>query len=257
MKTKKTSLFSNCFHRMKDVYLNIKLNLISKQYPVMPIIQYPCYKSMDEFIDTKQLKAIDQEVTQFIESYLMTEQANTRHFETGEITQFPWQSKVTKSYVVQLTRHATEYDYLDINKPELWNLTKYAKQVPLLMAFIRTLPFEKTARIMIIFDKGGHGVTAHRDHSIQDLCHEFIWFRTNFNKRFYVYHNKQKKYIESYSAWFDTVNQLHGSDPAQTLNFSIRVDGIFNEEMQKKIPFPAINPASRSAYWACRKTASR
>jgi hypothetical protein len=33
----------------------------------------------------------------------------------------------------------------------------------------------------------------------------------------------EKLYVESYSAWFDSVNQYHGSDSIDGLSFSIRV----------------------------------
>jgi hypothetical protein len=60
----------------------------------------------------------------------------------------------------------------------------------------------------------------------------------------------EKKYVESYSAWFDTVNQFHGTDAGTGLTFSIRVDGTFTDEFRKRIPTPAQNLASTPALWA-------
>jgi hypothetical protein len=61
----------------------------------------------------------------------------------------------------------------------------------------------------------------------------------------------EKRYVESYSAWFDTVNQFHGTDPGEGLTFSIRVDGSFTDEFRQRIPTPpAGNRAATSALWA-------
>lgn len=71
-------------------------------------------------------------------------------------------------------------------------------------------------------------------------------------KPFYVLdqHTGEKLYVDSFSAWFDTVNQYHGSDPADGLTFSIRVDGRFTDEFAAKIPRPGNNAASTPSYWA-------
>ena len=60
----------------------------------------------------------------------------------------------------------------------------------------------------------------------------------------------ERKYIEGYSAWFDSVNQFHGSDPVEGLAFSIRVDGKFTDEFKARIPKPELNPASTPSFWA-------
>jgi hypothetical protein len=106
---------------------------------------------------------------------------------------------------------------------------------------------------MIIYDDLARPVTAHRDHIETDVCHEFIWFRTNLKKPFYVLNHEtnEKLYVESHSAWFDSVNQYHGSEAAEGLSFSIRVDGIFSDEFRGKIPKPETNLASTPSYWAC------
>jgi hypothetical protein len=150
------------------------------------------------------------------------------------------------------TKPGTIYNYLDLNKPELWELTKSAEEFSLLMDFISTLPFQQTGRMLIIYDDRGAEVPAHRDHLDSEICHDFIWFRTNLNKPFYMLnHNTgEKLYVSSHSAWFDTVNQFHGCDAKPGLSFSIRVDGIFDRRFSSTIPKPPSNPASTPAYWA-------
>jgi hypothetical protein len=107
--------------------------------------------------------------------------------------------------------------------------------------------------MLVIYDDSGKIVPAHRDHLDTEACNEFFWFRTNFKKPFYMLNpdTNEKKYVESYSAWFDSVNQYHGCDGAEGLSFSIRVDGKFTEEFRNMIPKPDFNPSSTPALWAC------
>jgi hypothetical protein len=120
------------------------------------------------------------------------------------------------------------------------------------MKFIRTLPFEATGRMIIMYDDSGRAVPAHRDHDSTDLCHEFIWFRTNLDKPFYMLNpdSGEKRYVGSYAAWFDTVNQFHGADATGGLSFSIRVDGRFTGALRERIPTEPGNSAAAPALWA-------
>jgi hypothetical protein len=114
------------------------------------------------------------------------------------------------------------------------------------------MPFKATGRILIMYDEISRPVPAHRDHIETEICHDFIWFRTNLKKPFYLLNHDtgEKKYVESYSAWFDTVNQFHGTDACEGLSYSIRVDGVFTDEFKAQIPKPSLNPASTPALWA-------
>jgi hypothetical protein len=143
--------------------------------------------------------------------------------------------------------------YFDLDRTELWKPSEAANDFSLLMDFIRTMPFKSTGRMLIMYDTVERPVPAHRDHIETELCHDFIWFRTNLKKPFYMLNHKtnEKKYVESYSAWFDSVNQFHGSDPYDGLSFSIRVDGHFTDEFKERIPKPDYNLASTPSFWAC------
>ena len=107
--------------------------------------------------------------------------------------------------------------------------------------------------MIIMYDDSGRAVTAHRDHDSVDLCHEFVWFRTSFNKPFYMLNPEtgEKLYVASHAAWFDTVNQYHGADASGGLSFSIRIDGVFTDEFRSRIPFPARGRAAAPSLWAC------
>jgi hypothetical protein len=142
--------------------------------------------------------------------------------------------------------------YYDLDDTGLWKPSDEAAEFPELMDFIATLPFAATGRMLIIYDDSGREVPAHRDHDSRDLCHEFIWLRTNFDKPFYMLNPEtgEKLYVESHSAWFDSVNQFHGADSTGGLSFSIRIDGRFSDDFRKDIPFPETGRSAAPALWA-------
>jgi hypothetical protein len=142
--------------------------------------------------------------------------------------------------------------YYDLDDTDVWQPSGEAEEFPELMDFLATLPFAATGRMLIIYDDSGREVPAHRDHDSEDLCHEFIWLRTNFDKPFYMLDpgTGEKLYVSSHSAWFDTVNQFHGADSTGGLSFSLRVDGRFSDDLRRLIPFPASGRSAAPALWA-------
>ena len=219
-------------------------------FPVDPRISYPSYKSFDEFIDIERLRSLDGYITQKIKRRILAQ--NDFEFYTGPYRLEDASPKHPGSRMIYLAYSEKPDSYFDLDRTELWHPTADANEFALLTDFIRTLPFQATGRMMIIYDDLARPVTAHRDHIETDVCHEFIWFRTNLKKPFYVLNHKtnEKLYVESHSAWFDSVNQYHGGDAAEGLSFSIRVDGKFTDEFRAKIPKPEINLASTPSYWA-------
>ncbi|HEX8288393.1 MAG TPA: hypothetical protein VF556_10375 [Pyrinomonadaceae bacterium] len=220
-------------------------------YPVDPQITYPSYKSFDEFIDVERLRSLDGYITQKIKRRMAAQ--NDYQFYTGPYRLQNESPQHPGTRMVYLAHSEKPDSYFDLDRTELWHPTPNANEFALLMDFIRTLPFKATGRMLIMYDTVARPVTAHRDHIETELCHDFIWFRTNLKKPFYMLNHKtgEKKYVESYSAWFDSVNQYHGSDPIDGLSFSIRVDGHFTDEFKASIPKPSINLASTPSYWAC------
>ena len=215
-------------------------------------IAYPSYKSFDEFIDVDRLRSLDGYVTQRIKRRLQTQEQDLK-FYTGPYRLDDGAPGRPGSRMIYLSFSEKPDSYFDLDKTELWHPTVYANEFALLMDFIGTLPFQATGRMLIMYDDAPRDVPAHRDHVETDVCHEFLWFRTNLKKRFYMLNQKtnEKRYVASYSAWFDSVNQYHGSDASEGLSFSIRVDGKFTDEFRRRIPKPEINLASTPSYWAC------
>jgi hypothetical protein len=217
-----------------------------------PRITYPCYMPFDEFIDVERLKSLDVYVNERIERRLRD--PRDEKFHTGKLTLEVEGAKLPGSRIIFLTQNRrVTHDYYDVDKAGLREPTADAAEFRDLMEFIATLPFKRTARIIIMYDATGHPVTAHRDHPRTKLLHEFIWFRTNLTKPFYMLNQKtgKRRYVESYSTWFDTCNQFHGVDAKPGLSVSIRVDGTFSDKLRAMIPVPPYNVASTSALWAC------
>lgn len=216
-----------------------------------PRIVYPCYKSFDEFIDVERLRSLDGYITERILRHIAAQKE--LQFYTGPHKLEEASPDRPGSRMIYLARSELPDNYFDLDRTELWQPTEAASEFASLMDFIATLPFQATGRMLIMYDDTERPVSAHRDHDNTEICHDFIWFRTNLQKPFFMLNQrtKEKLYVESYSAWFDTVNQFHGSDPCAGLSFSIRVDGIFTDEFKQRIPTPARNPASAAALWAC------
>ena len=226
---------------------------ISRTIPEKNSGLYPSYRSLDEFIDVGRLRSLDGYLTQKIRRHICGGSDDFFVNEHVLEADAPYKPGVREIWLKR-TLPGTPYDYLDIDRTQLWQLTPESTEFTLLMDFIATLPFASTGRILLIYDEGGNSVPAHRDHERVDLCHDFIWFRTNRRKPFYLLNQftGAKVYVEGYSAWFDTVNQYHGSDAASGLTFSVRVDGHFTPEFRQRIPYVAGDIASTPAVWAAR-----
>lgn len=213
-------------------------------------ITYPCYKSFDEFIDIEKLKSLDEYISEGIRQSM--KKSREEYFLSAYRldSTSPYQPGARE---IWLSKPKSEDDYNKLDNPELWSQTEEAANFARLMDFIETLPFKTVGRMLIIYDDAPRAVPAHRDHLETEICHEFIWFRTNLKKPLYMLNpgTNEKKYVESYSAWFDSVNQFHGVDPLEDFSYSIRVDGKFTDEFKEKIPQPKFNAASSSALWAC------
>lgn len=219
---------------------------------------YPSYVDFDRFIDVPALRALDCFIADRIAHHIAAEQDSFFLNQHRLDSDAPHAPGVREIWLSQ-TLPGISYDYLDLDRPERWTASPAADEFAPLIAFIGGLPFAATARALIIYDTGGHSVPAHRDHTDPNLCHEFIWLRTRFNKRFYMLDppSGAKRYVTSHSAWFDSVNQYHGADAADDLSFSIRVDGIFSEELRRKIPFSKNNRSRVPALWAAQSKQAR
>lgn len=224
-----------------------------QQFAVDPRIKYPSYMPMDAFMDIERLTALDGYITKRIKRRI--EATTDLQFFTGPYKLEAESLSRPGTKMIYLAKSEQPDSYFDLDKTELWHPTEAAKEFSMLMDFIGTLPFRATGRMLVMYDTEARPVSAHRDHLESEICHDFIWFRTNKKKPFYMLNHLtgEKQYVESYSAWFDSVNQFHGSDPYEGLSFSIRVDGVFTDEFKAQIPAPPYNTASTPSFWALSK----
>ena len=218
---------------------------------VNPRMSYPSYAPMDRYIDLDRLISLDQYLTERIKKHA-ADSRDSLFLNQHRLDQASAYVPGVREIWLTRTRPGTPYDYLDPDRDSLWEYTEAADEFSELVSFIAALPFKSTGRMLLIYDDAGREVPAHQDHQLTDVCHDFIWFRTNLKKPFYLldHVSGEKLYVDSYSMWFDTVNQYHGSDAAYGLSFSFRVDGHFTDEFRAQIPKPEYNAASTPALWA-------
>lgn len=213
---------------------------------------YPNYVDLDPLIDVAMLKGLDGYIRERLQARIAAEAtAADLRFYTGPFVLSEEAAKLPGSRMIYLSQSSEPDDYYDLDRCEKWSPSADSAHFPELMRFIATLPFAETGRILIIYDPVGNAVSCHRDHDSQDLCHEFIWFRTNTQKPFFMLNpaSGEKRYVAGYSAWFDTVNQFHGADHTGKLSWSIRVDGRFTDGFRSNIPAAARGRANAAALW--------
>ena len=213
-------------------------------------VRYPSYKNLDPWIDIEWLKSLDGYIAERLNKRLI--QSRDLAFYTGPFLFDEKAPSLPGSRMVELTRSGAEENYYDLDRADLWERSEEAEEFSELMDFIGTLPFRATGRMLIMYDDSGRAVSAHRDHDSVELCHEFIWLRTSFKKPFYMLDpgSGEKLYVSSHSAWFDTVNQFHGADSSAGLSFSIRVDGVFEDDFRAQIPYPHTGRSAAPSLWA-------
>ena len=191
---------------------------------------------LDEYIDVDRLVSLDESLKNKLDDILRNGFRSTGLFGAGERLD-PAAPERNGTRAIGLRRQISG-GYDRIHDAACWEDSETAAEFPDLMDFVKTLPLVSYGRYFIIFDYDGVVEPPHRDHGDPRLRQEFIWFRPNKTKNFYIYEKrtKQKIFVDSYSAWFDT-RHYHGTDPSDGLSISIRVDGVFTDELRARIDF--------------------
>lgn len=217
--------------------------------PVSLPARYPSYVDFDPLVDVSRLASLDDYIRERLERRLSAER--DLRFYTGPFILDADGPTLPGSRMVYLAKTDKPDDYYDLDRCENWSPSEEVEEFSELMDFIATLPFAATGRMLIMYDPEGRPVTAHRDHDSQDLCHEFVWLRTNLGKPFYLLNPEtgEKSYVRGHSAWFDTVNQFHGADGTGELSWSIRIDGRFTDEFRAQMPDASGSRANAAAAW--------
>lgn len=119
--------------------------------------------------------------------------------------------------------------------------TDNAEHFPTLVEFIKTLPFKEIGRVIFFMTEPNNQLVPHIDsYTGYDRPNDdFIWFTTKpSTKTVFVMDGdtKEKHYQESGKRfiWFNEFD-YHGTDPVSHFSFSIRVDGVFNDDVKNAI----------------------
>lgn len=200
--------------------------------PRPPVGDY--YASLDDQIDVERLISLDEAIKARIKHIRRNAEAPTGLFSAGERLD-PAVPTRSGTQTINLRRQISG-GYDRIHDAACWVDSDSAAEFPELMEFVKSLPLISFGRCFIIFDYDGITEPPHRDHGDPRVRQEFVWFRPNKAKRFYIYDRKRKTrhFVDSYSAWFDT-RHYHGTDPSDGLSISIRVDGVFTDAMRSWI----------------------
>src|SRR3954452_12734429 len=99
---------------------------------VDPRIIYPCFKSFDEFIDILRLKSLDGYVTERIERHLQG-QADDYFLNQHRLDAATPHQPGAREIWLSRTKPGVPYNYLDLDKPELWRRSESADEFSSLM----------------------------------------------------------------------------------------------------------------------------
>ena len=156
----------------------------------------------------------------------------TFSFEKDDSFEFP--ENPGKMWTLYLKKILDEVDlnYLLIDKSEYWVDLSIYNKFPKLKSMVSNLPFKNVSRIFFMFNKESVNSGIHFDHNMEDWRQEFIWFRMNEAKKFYLLENNNHTYIQGSSCWFDAKIK-HGSE-SDGFAASLRVDGEFTKEFREK-----------------------
>lgn len=123
--------------------------------------------------------------------------------------------------------------------PEIkWNeIAK--KHFPMLIQYIEKLPFETVGRVLFFTTYPGAGVPAHRDfyvapHKDQNIN---LFFSEGWRPSFVWDDDKKEKvYLEKgATSYFFNNRDYHGVDAEPVFRYTLRVDGVFQPWLQKKL----------------------
>lgn len=132
----------------------------------------------------------------------------------------------------------TTDNYADKNSAEKTKNTNNFKHFGDLTNFIyNDLPFKEVGRILLFLNDHDLSTPIHTDGIItKSHRNEFLWMRTNIRKPFFVYDDIKliSYYAQGYTSFFNE-QCYHGTDPAQEMNFSIRVDGVFTDKFREQL----------------------
>ena len=190
---------------------------------------------LDEYLDLTELELVEKEfansVNKVPKKYINTFRANGYPLEKG----VTYRDGVNTIYLRDLKPEYEKIDnYSMIDKSIYWEDFPVYDYFPILKKLISKTPFKDIGRILIVYSKDIIDSIIHRDHISVECCNEFIWLRSNKNKRIFVMINGERIYIKGYSCWFDS-REFHGSEVTEKYSMGVRIDGEFTSDFREKL----------------------
>ena len=156
---------------------------------------------LDEYLDLSGLESINEEFMKVIETI------PKKHLSKFYVNKKIDSEDVNTLYLTELNQ---EWDYFLVDKHEYWVDSPIYDKFPKIKEMVSNLPFEHTARIMLIFSKVGQETVTHLDHDFDEWRQELIWVNFNDLKKLFILENEKPIYIKGNSCWFDS-KKYHGT----------------------------------------------
>ena len=179
---------------------------------------------LDEYLDLSGLESINEEFMKVIDTI------PKKHLSKFYVNKKIDSEDVNTLYLTELNQ---EWDYFLVDKHEYWVDSPIYDKFPKIKEMVSNLPFEHTARIMLIFSKVGQESVTHLDHDFDEWRQELIWVNFNDLKKLFILENEKPIYIKGNSCWFDS-KKYHGTK-TNGYGVSLRVDGEFTSEFREKL----------------------
>tara|TARA_R110000803_G_scaffold96493_1_gene164646 strand:+ start:284 stop:1141 length:858 start_codon:yes stop_codon:yes gene_type:complete len=116
--------------------------------------------------------------------------------------------------------------------------TDAIRHFPNLLSFIKTLPFKEVGRIMFFTTYPNGGVVTHRDNTKEAHKDHSINFFFKTGRPSFIWDpiNEKKIYLDKdVSSYYFNNRDYHGVDPEPTFQFTLRVDGTFEDYVQQEL----------------------
>ena len=179
---------------------------------------------LDEYLDLSGLESINEEFMKVIDTI------PKKHLSKFYVNKKIDSEDVNTLYLTELNQ---EWDYFLVDKHEYWVDSPIYDKFPKIKEMVSNLPFEHTARIMLIFSKVGQETVTHLDHDFDEWRQELIWVNFNDLKKLFILENEKPIYIKGNSCWFDS-KKYHGTK-TNGYGVSLRVDGEYTSEFRDKL----------------------
>lgn len=117
--------------------------------------------------------------------------------------------------------------------------TSASQHFPKLIKYLDTLPFKEIGRVLFFATYPNAGVAIHRDSFVEEhKDHNINLFFTSGDRPSFIWDakNKNKIYLEKgATSYFFNNRDYHGVDPEPTFRYTLRIDGVFTDELQEEL----------------------